>query len=54
MKTTMPFLFGILILAAFATRAVGQSGNHEPLTATSPSGVYNVLDYGANGRWRGR
>ena len=35
-----------MILAAFATRAAGQSGNHEPLTAP---GIFNVLDYGAKG-----
>src|ERR1035437_8357323 len=46
---TVRFLVGMLILAAFTTRAVDLSGHHEPLTAASPSGIYNVLDYGAKG-----
>jgi polygalacturonase len=49
MKTTIPFLFGILILAAFAMHAVEPSSHHESPAATSPSGVHNVLDYGAKG-----
>ncbi len=36
----------MLILAAFATSAAGQSGEHQPMTTP---GTYNVLDYGAKG-----
>jgi polygalacturonase len=43
------YLVGMLILAAFITRAGDSSGNHNPLTTGSPSGIYNVLDYGAKG-----
>jgi polygalacturonase len=46
---TVRFLVGMLMLAAFTTRADDLSGHHEPLTAASPPGTYNVLDYGAKG-----
>ena len=46
---TIHLLVGMLILAAFTTHAADPSGRHEPRTATSLSGVYNVLDYGAKG-----
>ena len=38
-----------MILAAFAMHAVEPSSHHESPAATSPSGVHNVLDYGAKG-----
>ena len=49
MKMTSHIPVGMLILAAFSTHAVDPSSHHEPFTATSSPGVYNVLDYGAKG-----